>query len=112
MSLKRYLQKFRFIDYLICKKSTGSQKELANHVGVSISTINEYLNEMKEAGFPIKYCHKRQTYYYEKNGRMVDSLFSEELTREDMKKLSGGFAEVYISKSYTDIGVKAFLNSH
>lgn len=59
MSLQRYLQKIRFIDYLICQKSTGSQKELANHVGVSISTINEYLNEMKKTGFPIKYCHKR-----------------------------------------------------
>jgi predicted DNA-binding transcriptional regulator YafY len=95
MSLSRYLKKVRFIDYLICKKATGSQKELANRVGVSISTINEYLNEMKEAGFPIRYCHKRQTYYYEKNGGMVKSLFSEELTREDMRKISGGKAAGY-----------------
>lgn len=97
MSLKRYLQKVRFIDHLICKKSTGTQKELASHVGVSISTINEYLNEMKEAGFPIKYSYKRQTYYYEKTGGMVKSLFSEELTKEDMKKISGGKAQIYLS---------------
>ncbi len=97
MSLTRYLKKVRFIDYLICKKATGSQKELANHVGVSVSTINEYLNEMREAGFPIRYCHKRQTYYYEKSGGMVKSLFSEELTKEDMKKISGGKATVCFS---------------
>lgn len=99
MSLHRYLKKIRFIDHLIGRKSTGTQKELANHVGVSISTINEYLNEMKEAGFPIKYCYKSQTYYYEKSGGMVKSLFSEELTREEMKKVSGGIAENFLSKN-------------
>jgi len=90
MSLKKYLEKVRFIDWLICTKSTGKQKDLANRVGVSVSTINEYLNEMKEAGFPIRYCHKRQTYFYEREGRMVNSLFKEDLGREELKKVNGG----------------------
>jgi Mn-dependent DtxR family transcriptional regulator len=95
MSLKRYLEKLRFIDWLICTKSTGKQKDLADRLGVSVSTVNEYLNEMKEAGFPIRYCHKRQTYFYEREGRMVNSLFEERLDREALKKANGGAYPVY-----------------
>ena len=96
MSLKRYIQKIRFIDCLIGKKMTGNQKELANKTGLSISALNNYLNEMKEMGFPIKYCRKTQTYHYEKNGHMVTGLFSEELNKDDLKNLTGGF--VYFGK--------------
>lgn len=88
MSFKRYLQKFQFIDYLIRKKATGNQKDLAGKVGLSLSAINEYLSEMKEVGFPIKYSRKRNTYYYEKSGQMVDSLFHEELDAEEMRKIT------------------------
>ncbi len=81
MSIKRYLKKFKYIDYLIRRKATGNQKDLAQKAGLSLSTINEYLKEMKDAGFPIKYSRKENSYYYEKNGQMVDSLFREELDK-------------------------------
>ena len=90
MSLRRYLEKFRYIDYLIRKRATGNQRKLASQIGVSISTLNEYLNEMKDAGFPIRYCNKRQSYYYEKDGRMVESLFTENLSAEEMRRVRGG----------------------
>jgi DNA-binding IclR family transcriptional regulator len=90
MSLKRVFEKVKYIDNLISRKATGGQKELANRVGLSVSTINVYLNEMKEAGFPIKYCNKRRTYYYEKEGKMVSSLFQEYLDKSQMKNIDGG----------------------
>ena len=90
MSLKRYLNRISFIDCLIARKSTGNQKNMAVKIGVSVSTLNEYLNEMKEMGFPIKYCHKSQTYYYEKNGRMVSNFFVEQIDKEAAKDITGG----------------------
>lgn len=90
MSAQHYLKKFKFIDCLISKKSTGSQKKLAKKIDVSVSTLNEYLHEMKELGFPIKYNHSLQTYYYEREGKMVDSLFNEDLNDNDMKSIIGG----------------------
>jgi predicted transcriptional regulator len=91
MSLKRYISKLHFIDYLIRKKATGNQRDLAGKVGLSLSGVNEYLREMKDLGFPIKYSRKQGTYYYEKNGQMVDSLFYEKMGKEQMKKVVGGF---------------------
>lgn len=90
MSLKRFLEKIKFIDSLIQKKCTGGQKELANRVGLSVSTLNEYLNEMKEADFPIEYSRKNKTYYYTKPGKMVSCLFEETLSKERLKSVEGG----------------------
>jgi biotin operon repressor len=63
------------MDYLIRKKATGNQKELARKLGMSRSMVNEYIKEMKELGFPIGYCRKRNTYYYLEEGYMVERLF-------------------------------------
>lgn len=90
MSLLRCLQKIRYIDNLIAKKSTGSQEELARKTGISISGLNNYLKEMREEGFPIQYCRKRNTYYYPDGGKMVDTLFENTLSREEMKEKIGG----------------------
>jgi len=79
MSFIRFWDKIRYIDTLIRKKATGNQKELAKKLSISVSTVNEYLKDMKAVGFPIKYCHKRRTYYYEKEGGMVESLFNEKV---------------------------------
>jgi predicted transcriptional regulator len=86
VSLKRYLSKLQLIDYLIRKKATGNQRNLTGKAGLSLSGINKYLREMKDAGFPIKYFRKHNTYYYEKNGQMVESLFYEGMDKEEMSK--------------------------
>jgi len=97
MSLKRHLQRLRFIDALIRKKATGNQKALAGKLHLSKSGLNKLLNEMKEMGFPLKYDHKRQTYYYECEGHMVETLFEEETSKEDLKKITGGlFVSTYM----------------
>lgn len=75
MSFIRFWDKMKYIDTLIRKKATGNQKEFAKKLNISVSTVNEYLKDMRSVGFPIKYCHKRRTYYYEKDGKMVESLF-------------------------------------
>jgi len=88
MSLRRYLQRVHRIDSLIRKKQAGNLEQLARKVGVCRSALNGFLNEMKEEGFPIKYCKKTHTYYYEKDGKMVSSLF--ELNKDQMDGLHGG----------------------
>ena len=90
MSFEKYIERFRHIDSLINKKATGDTKCLAKKLDLSRSTTLEYLKEMKELGFPIKYCKKRRSYYYEEEGKMVDHIFLKEITNEELKKISGG----------------------
>lgn len=103
MSLRRYLERLHMIDRLIRKRQAGSQQQLANKIGVSRSALNEFLKEMKEEGFPIKYSKKSSTYYYEEDGSMVSSLF--ELNKEQMNKHQGGIA--FFSNIYYNRGIEA-----
>ena len=77
MSLLKYLRKVEFIHSLIKRKATGDRSEFAYRAGMSKSMLSEYLQEMKELGFPIRYSRRRRTYYYEYDGVMVKSLFKE-----------------------------------
>ncbi|WP_142683043.1 hypothetical protein [Chitinophaga polysaccharea] len=90
MSIIRYFKKIQFIDILIRRKSTGNQTDFARKANMSKSMLKEYLKEMKELGFPINFCKKRQTYYYEENGKMVENLFAKEHESVDMTQYKGG----------------------
>jgi bacteriocin-like protein len=90
MPFEKYITRLRFIDSLINKKATGDTKRLAKKLGLSRSATLEYLKEMKELGFPIKYCKKRKSYYYEEEGKMVDHIFMKEIEAKELKKITGG----------------------
>lgn len=78
------------LDYLIRCKATGNQQQFARKAGMSRAMLNIYLNEMKMLGFPINFSRARNTYYYEEDGSMVNSLFERRLSKEEMKQYGGG----------------------
>jgi biotin operon repressor len=90
MSILRYFKKLQLIDSLIRRKATGNGQEFARKIGMSKSMLNEYLKEMKEMGFPIHYCRKRNCYYYEQEGALVKSLFESKMEKEELKRYTGG----------------------
>ncbi len=63
------LNRLERLDYLIRSKSTGTPVELAQRLDISQRTLYEFISEMRDLGACIKYSKRRQTYYYEKNGR-------------------------------------------
>lgn len=90
MSILRYFKKIELLDYFIRRRATGNQKEFAHKAGMSKSMLNEYLKEMKEMGFPIEYDREHNSYFYDRQGRMVKTLFKEGLDESEMKKYHGG----------------------
>jgi bacteriocin-like protein len=90
MSLIKSIERLRYIDHLIRTKTGGNAKRLAGKLHLSRSTTLEYLKEMRELGFPIKYCNKRRIYYYDEEGKMVENLFIKKMDDEEMKKIIGG----------------------
>lgn len=73
---KRFLERFKKIDYLISIRRTGTPAQLADKLEISESMLYEYLSVLREQGAPIAYDKERQTYYYERKGSF--KIFFEE----------------------------------
>ncbi len=102
MSFIKYFKRIQYIDDLIRRKATGNIASLAKKLSLSKRATFLYLNDMKELGFPIQYGNDCDCYYYNENGKIVNSLFVKEenqksdhelgkiLTRDETKKIKGG----------------------
>lgn len=66
---EKVIDKLKRIDRLIRLKSTGSPRELARKLGISPSTVYEYLLILKQTFHaPIAYCRSRRSYLYREQG--------------------------------------------
>lgn len=90
MSFIRYIERLKLMDSLIRKKSTGNQVSFSRKISMSRSLLNNYLNEMRELGFPIEFDKHRNTYYYTEEGQLVKNLFQKPLTENESKHIKGG----------------------
>ncbi|WP_300601759.1 hypothetical protein [Niabella sp.] len=91
MGIAKYINRLKYIDYMIKRKATGNLETFAKKNRLSKSSLSEILSEMKGMGFPIKYDRARSSYYYEEEGEMINSLFmkyGEILSREEVKVIS------------------------
>lgn len=75
---KEIILRLRRIDHLIRIKGTGSPAQLAKRIGISERSIYGYLNLMKDLGAPIRFCHYRESYYYDEEGGLILSFFPKE----------------------------------
>ena len=107
MSIIKYLKRIRYIDFLIRRKATGNIASLAKKLSLSKRSTFLYLSEMKELGFPIQYGNDCDCYYYNENGKIVNSLFVKDgnqqndhelgkiLSKDEYKKTFGGKSPTY-----------------
>lgn len=111
MPLEKNLQRLQFIDSLINRKATGDVNTLAKKLNLSRSQTLEHIREMKELGFPIKFCRSSNSYLYTKPGKIVRHFFQTDLSKEEMRSISGGRNSFpFFSKSdYTGLSVNSFV---
>ena len=88
MSVQKYIDRILYIDSLIRIKATGPTKLLAKKISLSERQTLEFLKEMKELGCPIKFCRKRNSYYYDADGEVSISFFNKHFA--GLKKNEGG----------------------
>lgn len=65
MTISKQLNRIERLHQLIRLKATGSPKSLANRLDFSERQLYRLIDEMKIMGFPITYCKKRQSYFYQ-----------------------------------------------
>ena len=58
------------VDEQIARRGTGSNKELADKIGVSNATLYRIFDELKILGADIAYCNFRKSYFYQNNFRL------------------------------------------
>lgn len=64
MSILKYIERIKYMHFLIERKATGRPRKFAEKLGISRSTLMEYIKDMKEIDAPIAYDKNRETYYY------------------------------------------------
>jgi hypothetical protein len=63
-----FIEKLRCIervDQLIRLRATGSPTELANRLNISKRSVHNLLEDMRNMGASIYYCHRQRSYCYE-----------------------------------------------
>ena len=64
MNFLKQLQTLRKIDTLVNERATGSPSELAKYLGISRTSVFNYIKILKEVGAPISYSRRWKSYFY------------------------------------------------
>ncbi len=75
MSTQDYLFKLSYLSELIDNKNTGTADHIAEKLGISRRTIFRYLKDLKLMGAEISFDQKRNTYVFEEEFNVINSLF-------------------------------------
>lgn len=87
MKLFQQLQLLSRVDSLIRRKATGSPQQLANRLDISERQTYRLISSLKTMGFPVKYCHYRNSYTYEKEVKIRFEIF---VDNSEAFKIQGG----------------------
>ena len=64
MKLFVLMDQYHKIEEFIINEKTGTPKEFAAKMQISLRTLYKRLEELKDFGAPIKYSRERETYYF------------------------------------------------
>lgn len=87
MSMLKYIDRLKRMDYLIRRKATGTPDEFAGKLGICKSMLMINLSELKEMGAEVKYNPQLRSYCYE--GNYVLKL-GFELEKSEASRIKGG----------------------
>jgi len=74
---KKFLLKVDKIDSLIRAGNTGSPKDLAKKMRLSLRCVYNYIALMRSRGAPIEYNRKLKTFYYCIDGKFLFGFVNE-----------------------------------
>ena len=90
MSILKYFERIKYMHFLIERKATGHPRRFAEKLGVSRSTLMEYIKDMKEIDAPIAYDKNRETYYYKEPCELNLGFQLSALSEDESSAIRGG----------------------
>ena len=91
MKLFDYVNRMNLLNKLLKDRKTGTPKQLAKRLGLSVSRLYVIMEDLKIKGAPICYCRQIQSYYYTQAFEIslkADFIF---LNPQELKNTNAGF---------------------
>lgn len=71
MSIVKYVDRLKRMDYYISRRATGNPNEFSLKLGISKSKLLKEIKELKVMGAPIAYNRFLETYFYTDSRKLV-----------------------------------------
>ncbi|WP_244283572.1 hypothetical protein [Flavobacterium hercynium] len=85
------MERINTIHQLISAERTGSPTTFAKKIGLSRSQLYNMLDFIKELDAPVRYCKKRESFYYESSYELILNYSLKTITCDELKEIYGGF---------------------
>ncbi|WP_233430713.1 hypothetical protein [Flavobacterium tructae] len=90
MSFIEKIERMKRIHQLICEEKTGSPAAFAKKMLLSRSQLYNELEIIKGFDAPLKYCKKRESFYYETSFELIVHYSLSIIKDEERKEIFGG----------------------
>lgn len=90
MNFIKQIERIKRMHKLICSEKTGTPNIFARKLCISRSQLYNELELIKELDAPLKYCKKRESYYYETSFELVLSFSLKTIKDDESKEIYGG----------------------
>lgn len=88
MGVLKYFERIKRMDDCIRRQATGSPEEFATKLGISRSSLMEYLKILRELNAPIEYDHFRGSYFYSFPCKLNIGFQAQNLTDKDLMSIN------------------------
>lgn len=84
------LEQIQLIHQRIFDENTGSPKELANQIHISIRSMHNLIEDLKDLGAKVHYSRRRSTYYYKEDFDLQINISLTVIQNGQSRNLYGG----------------------
>ena len=90
MHFIRQIERIKRIHKLISSEKTGTPLVFAKKLSLSRSQLYNELEMIKELDAPVKYCKKRESFYYESSFELILNFSLKTIKDDESKEIFGG----------------------
>lgn len=90
MNFIKQIERIKMMDKLIAFGKTGTPSVFAKKLGLSRSQLYNDLDLIKELDAPIKYCKKRESFYYETSFELILNYSLKVIKNDECTEIFGG----------------------
>ncbi|KAF2515880.1 hypothetical protein EYY60_01800 [Flavobacterium zhairuonense] len=90
MNFIKQIERIKKIHRLIATEKTGTPSVFAKKLSLSRSQLYNELEVIKELDAPVRYCKKRESFYYETSFELILNYSLKTIKDDESKEIFGG----------------------